>query len=451
MRERAGRIAERASRSGASEAATPPAAGEEGPSRLASTLQGVTSSISSWVGALAERVRSLAPSARDEDPSLTSLDSAPPSTGQGEDDGPTISPVRLKVEPLAASLEPEEEAPPSAPPHPEPPAVVFAPATPPPAARTPRLTAPPPTEPPEPPAVSVAPLTPRPSPRETVPPPTGELDVVPFVGGTEPRPAEDLYEEEGSADLLGTAWAWTKSLLLLGVAAAIVVFAVVNWRTWFPTAAELGEATFTEVDRVAKSGERAEQLQQAVDAAVPELPHLGPETIRLVLSSNPTGLPVPSEAFRIAGDAADRGLGTLTVGEANELEDLRVRLRDGLGPLEREQLEGYAQTRARRIVFPAEHAHALALVARGTRTLPPESRTRLQALLGKAIAAGIGSRRLPPRAPCPAPPPTRSERPPLLTVRLGPGSLEAIPSFFPWHVKCIPEVSRNDVDMAPER
>ena len=178
-----------------------------------------------------------------------------------------------------------------------------------------------------------------------------------------------------------------------------------NWRTWFPTAAELGEATFTEVDRVAKAGERAEQLQQAVDAAGPELPHLGPETIRLVLLSNPTGLPVPSEAFRISGDAIDRGLGTLTVTEANELEQLLAQLRDGLGPLEREQLEGYAQTRARRIVFPAEHAHALALVARGTQTLPAESRRRLQALLGKAIAAGLGPPALPPTMPLPRPAP----------------------------------------------
>ena len=62
--------------------------------------------------------------------------------------------------------------------------------------------------------------------------------------------------------------------------------------------------------------------------------------------------------------------------------------RESMSDAQREQLEAYARTRARRIVFAEEHVHALALVARGARTLPPERRERLQVLLAKAIAAG---------------------------------------------------------------
>jgi hypothetical protein len=216
--------------------------------------------------------------------------------------------------------------------------------------------------------------------------------VLPLAEPIAPREPVDVYEEEGEGigDFLRSAWAWAKLLMIVGLVGAVAAFATLNWRTWFPKAAEIGEATFTEVDRVARSAERAEELRKAVEEASPQLPHLAPRTIRLVMSSSTTALPEPSEVFRIAGEAADRGLGTLSVEEARELEALRGELSDGLGPLEQEQLEGYARTRARRIVFAEEHTHALALVARGARTLPPERRERLQEILAKAIAAGLG-------------------------------------------------------------
>jgi len=45
--------------------------------------------------------------------------------------------------------------------------------------------------------------------------------------------------------------------------------------------------------------------------------------------------------------------------------------------------------RARRATFAFEDRSALERYARGARALPPESRERLQALYGKAVAAGL--------------------------------------------------------------
>jgi hypothetical protein len=178
--------------------------------------------------------------------------------------------------------------------------------------------------------------------------------------------------------------------VMIAIVAGGAVFAVVKWRTWFPTAAELGEATFTEVDRVARSRERAAEQQRAVEQLTGELPHLAPETIRLILSRSPTGVLDARDVFAIAGDATDRGFGTLTAEEATELDALGSELHERLGPLEREQLRDYGLTRARRLVFVEEHGFARVLVARGAQAMPPEDRARLQQLLAKAIAAGLG-------------------------------------------------------------
>jgi len=215
---------------------------------------------------------------------------------------------------------------------------------------------------------------------------------VPLVGRLERPEPEGVYEGDtvGLGDVLRSTWAWAKVLALIAVVVGGAGFAVVKWRTWFPTAAELGEATFTEVDRVARSRERAAAQQRAVEQLSGELPHLAPETIRLILSRSPLGVLEAREVFAIAGDATDRGFGTLTAEEATELDALGTKLHEGLGPLERERLRSYGLTRARRLVFVEEHGFARALVARGAMAMPPEDRARLQGLLAKAIAAGLG-------------------------------------------------------------
>jgi hypothetical protein len=168
------------------------------------------------------------------------------------------------------------------------------------------------------------------------------------------------------------------------------VLVALNWATWFPRAAEVGETVFTEIDRQTHSGERAQEREQALRDATERLPHLAPETVRLVLSTSSTGVLDPPEVFQLAREAADRGRSTLAPAEAAELRALERELLAHLRPPERARLAEYDRARSRRAVFPFENPYALDLVARGARAMPEASRQRLQVLLGKAVAAGLG-------------------------------------------------------------
>jgi hypothetical protein len=344
-------------------------AGERSP-RLVSTVETATAAVSSWVASLRKRGGGLARSFRADRPEPPSPEPMPIS----EPEEPAIAPVALKAEPFESAAPPSIPVPP---PRPSPP---FEPSPPGFEARAPRPSR---IETPSPPARPRAPAIP--------PPPTTDLDVVPLAEPVRPREPEeeDTYDDGRGGELLRAAWASTKILLVIAIAVGSTVYAAVNWRIWFPKAAELGEATFTELDRVARSAERAAQQQRAVEELSAELPHLAPETIRLILSRSPSGVLEASVVFEIAGDATDRGFAALTSEEAREVDELGIALHDGLGPLERERLRDYANIRARRVVFAEEHAHALALVARGARILPAEKRARLQGLLSKAISAGL--------------------------------------------------------------
>jgi hypothetical protein len=176
---------------------------------------------------------------------------------------------------------------------------------------------------------------------------------------------------------------------LVGGLVAGGVAAALYWETWFPRAAEVGETVFTEIDRRARSRERSEELQQALGEATGRLPHLAPETIGLVLSSSEGPLPDPPTVFQLANEAADRGLPVLAAAEAAELAALRGELLGHLRPPERSRLQDYERARATRAVFPFENEPALELVARGARAMPPPRLERLQALLGKSVAAGL--------------------------------------------------------------
>jgi hypothetical protein len=161
--------------------------------------------------------------------------------------------------------------------------------------------------------------------------------------------------------------------------------AVQNWETWLPRAEELGRMAMTEVERQ----NRNEELERALREATEQLPHLAPETIRLILSASPSGALDPPEIFRVASDAADRGRPALTPGEAAELKALRSQLLDKVLRAQRERVDEYDRTRARRAVFPFEDRAALDVTVSGFRKIPQPSQERLQTLLGKAIAAGL--------------------------------------------------------------
>jgi hypothetical protein len=224
------------------------------------------------------------------------------------------------------------------------------------------------------------------------PAPVRELPVLRFAEPREAPDEGDVYEEEEEAwSILPVVWLWTKRLVAAGVLVGGGILIGLNWTTWFPRAAEVGETVFTEIDRQARSGERARELEQALGETTERLPHLAPETIRLVLSTSRGGVPEPPEVFQVAREAADRGRSALTGEEAMELRALERELLANLSPPQRRRLEEYERARATRGVFPFENPYALDLVARGARAMPEASRQRLQALLGKAVAAGLAA------------------------------------------------------------
>jgi hypothetical protein len=232
---------------------------------------------------------------------------------------------------------------------------------------------------------------PEPPPREPLvaPPSTSELPSLRFAKTHEPREVEDLYEDDEDVGFVAVGWLWIRRLVLVTVLVAGGVLAAKNWETWFPKAGELGNTMFVEVDERVRSFDVSERQMQAVQEAVERLPHLSSETIRLVMADSPAGVLDPPEVFGVACDASDRGLSALPPREVEELRELRVELLDTFRPSERRRVREYDRARARGVVFPYEHRVVLALVARGARALSPESRVRMQALSGKAIAAGL--------------------------------------------------------------
>lgn len=218
------------------------------------------------------------------------------------------------------------------------------------------------------------------------PPPISELPLLRLADPPEPKDAGDVYERES---LLQAAWRWTKRIVVMSGLVAGCLLAALTWDTWSPKAARLGRMVVAEIDKRVQSRDLTERQRRALEEATEQLPHLSPDTLRLVLSRSPESVLDPPEVFSLACDAADRGLSALTSGEAGELKALRHELLDKLRPSERERVREYDSTRTRRVAFPFENRDVLDLFASGARVLPSRSRQRLQELLGKAIAAGL--------------------------------------------------------------
>ncbi len=222
------------------------------------------------------------------------------------------------------------------------------------------------------------------------PVPASELPVLRLAETSEAPETGDVYQGEPGDRVLPTLWLWTKRIVLLSGLVAVSVLAVLDWQTWFPRAAGIGQAMFAQIDRQARGRQKAREQEQALRDATQQLPHLAPATIRLVLEENDGRVLGPPEVFELARAAADRGQRALAPAEAAELRALQQELLDRLRPPERARLAEYDRARANRVVFPFENPYALELVARGARALPAGSLTRLQELLGMAVAAGLG-------------------------------------------------------------
>jgi hypothetical protein len=189
----------------------------------------------------------------------------------------------------------------------------------------------------------------------------------------------------------------TKRLVVMAGLVAAGLFAALSSETWLPKAVPSGRLVVSKTGRLEQSGDEAERQRQAQQVARERLPHLAPETIRLVLAKSATGVLDPPAVFRVTCDAVDRGSWALNPEEAQELQALRRELLDALLPSEAERVLEYDDARARRATLPFENRAALDLFARGVRALPSRSRTRLQVLFGKAVAAqlrGDGTPRL---------------------------------------------------------
>jgi len=127
-----------------------------------------------------------------------------------------------------------------------------------------------------------------------------------------------------------------------------------------------------------------------LQAAADQLPHLAPQTIKLVSSVIEPGPPEPPEVFRRAQLAAKQGAAALPPEEAQELRSLRNAVVGSLRSVDRERVLAYDRVTAGRDLMVGEDARVLRLYARGVRSLSPPRRERLQVLLGKAIAASLG-------------------------------------------------------------
>jgi hypothetical protein len=221
------------------------------------------------------------------------------------------------------------------------------------------------------------------------PPPLSELPPLGLAPVDEPPHHDDVWEDDGFAGLAPVVWVWTKRALWVGALLVVGSLVAVNRDAWFPRAAELGERTLSEVDEQVRTSHFAAEQQKAVEAAAPQLPHLAPETIRLVMASSPIRVLDTLDVFEIALDAADRGVSALSIGEARELADLRRELVGHLRPSDRERLSDFDRARARGDVFPLDARQGLRLYTLGARELPPQSLERLRVLLGEAVAAGL--------------------------------------------------------------
>ena len=221
------------------------------------------------------------------------------------------------------------------------------------------------------------------------PPGIDKLTVLRFAETVETEEPEHVYDGPEGGSFLPAVWLWTRRLVVSAGLVAGGLYAALHWEAWFPRTAEIGHAAFTEIDRHARSVAVTKEHEEVLQEISDQLPHLAPETIRLVLSSGPAGALDAPTVFDAATEAATRGLASLAYGEARELETIERELLDGLRPRDREHVREYDRARARGAVFDIETRFALVSYARGARALPAERLERLQSLLGKAVGAGL--------------------------------------------------------------
>ncbi|HUG53259.1 MAG TPA: hypothetical protein VMR21_06645 [Vicinamibacteria bacterium] len=223
------------------------------------------------------------------------------------------------------------------------------------------------------------------------PPPLRDLPVLRFKP-TEDEPATDRTVSPRGRGRAGRRWE-VRALMASGLAGlAVVAFSTRSM--WMPGPGPRGAPgrAVSPLPPAPPSMPEASPLPKEVLSAVDQLPHLSPETIQLVMARSERGLPDPAEVFRRAHAAASRGAALLGAEEAEELRGLRGSVLATLRRRDADRVRAYDRMSPVRDLLVSEDARVLALFARGVRTLAPDRRQRLQALLGKAVAADLGPR-----------------------------------------------------------
>ena len=222
---------------------------------------------------------------------------------------------------------------------------------------------------------------PRPAPPEPLmpPPPISELPSLRFA----PLPPE---EARGQKRPWPKRQLLTVAAILGGLGLVAIALAWLPRLEWLSRKASVAPAPAATPSLPPTEPTLPPELQVAAE----QLPHLAPETIRLVASTIDLGRPPdPPEVFRRADVAANRGASTLTEDETRELRTLKSAVVGALRPMDRERVLAYDRVTVGRDLMQGEDARVLRLYARGVRALPPPRRERLQTLLGKAIAAAL--------------------------------------------------------------
>ena len=219
------------------------------------------------------------------------------------------------------------------------------------------------------------------------PPPVSERPTLRFAPLAKERDEEDVYDS-GRWRL----WLRRGVLAVIGVGAAGA--AIATRQTWMPQVEKLGPSLFQAIDERARplsasplAAPSPGPLPKELQDALAQLPHLSPETVRLLASTSESGVTEAPEIFRRAYAAARRGMAVLSPAEARELMALEAAVVAALRPAERARVRAYDRLSAGRNLMTAEDGRVLGLFARGARALPAARRERLQELLAKAIAA----------------------------------------------------------------
>jgi hypothetical protein len=252
----------------------------------------------------------------------------------------------------------------------------------------------------EPPRAPEPPRVPEPPRAPLKPPPSlQKVDVIPFASGSAPSASEreeevwdgeDAWEEPGAvASMFAVLWLWVKRVTIATALIVTTVALYLNKEKWLPQAESaaivLGEGVDELSDRVPRTVPKA-----AIEAAHAEVPHLGPQTIELIMAKSTEGVLEPVEVFRRAHQAAERARPSLPKVVAAEIDHHLAAVAAELPPAEGEQLRSYfATVRAGTATAAYQDQEAAWLMARGVKRLPAERVARMQELFAQAITLAL--------------------------------------------------------------